>query len=71
MVEMVYYLECFFVLQNNYSFFRIIFGQLFSVYFPDPVRIFVFFSILNLFVPMYASHDVYYCLLYVFPLSSS
>ena len=45
---MVYYLECVFLLQNNYSFFRIIFGQMFSVYFRDPVRTCVFFSILNL-----------------------
>ena len=58
MVEMVYFLEYFFILQNNYLFFRIIFGHLFSVYFADPVSILVFFPILNLFFSMYASHEV-------------
>ena len=42
MVEMIYLLEYFFILQNNYFFFRIIFGDLFSVYFADPVSILVF-----------------------------
>ena len=42
MVEMVYFLESFFILQNNYYFFRIIFGHLFSVYFADAVSILVF-----------------------------
>ena len=58
MVKMVYFLEYFFILQNNYYFFRIIFGHLFSVYFAEPVSILVFFSVLNLFFSMYASHDV-------------
>ena len=58
MVEVVYFVEYFFILQNDYYFFRIIFGHLFSVYFADPVSILVFFSILNLFFFMYASHDV-------------
>ena len=49
------FLNIFFILQNNYLFFRIIFGHLFSVYFADPVSILVFFSILNLFFSIYAS----------------
>ena len=57
-VEMVYFLEYFFILQNNNYFFRIILGLLFSVYFADPCSILVFFSILNSFFSMYASHDV-------------
>ena len=35
---MVYFLEYVFILQNNYKFFRIISGHLFSVYFADPVN---------------------------------
>ena len=31
-------LEYFFILQNNYEFFRIIFVQLFSEHFADPVN---------------------------------
>ena len=38
MLEMVYILEYFFILQNNYEFFRITFVQLFSEYFADPVN---------------------------------
>ena len=58
-VEMVHFLEYFFIFQNYYSFFRIIFGHLFYVYFADPVSTLVVFSILNLFFSVYASHDVY------------
>ena len=58
MVEMVYFVEYFFILPNDYYFFRIMFGHLFSVYFEDPVSILVLFSIINLFFFMYASHDV-------------
>ena len=58
MFEMVYFLEYLFILQNNYLFFKIILGHLFSAYFADPVSILVFFSFLNLFFSMYASHDI-------------
>ena len=33
MVKIVYFLEYFFILQNNYWSFKVIFGNLFSVYF--------------------------------------
>ena len=57
MVKMAYILEYFLYCKIIFI-FGIIFSYLFSVYFADPVRIFVFFSILNLSLSMYAIHDV-------------